>query len=132
VKPLASNGRALLLKIIIISLFSALQRERNLRAELRESLELERNNSLSKSQQTQSTINDLQSRLDFEKSKYLDIASALEREQKKVTTLNLALEGDRSQYLVDLEHERATCRQLKNNIDAIEVRVDIPWTIIYT
>ncbi|XP_064648674.1 A-kinase anchor protein 9-like isoform X16 [Lineus longissimus] len=99
---------------------SALLRERTLRAEVRESLELERNNTLSKSQQSQSTLNDLQSRLDLEKSKYLDIASALEREQKKVTTLNVALEGDRSQYLVDLEHERAVCRQLKNNIDAIE------------
>ena len=102
-------------------LSSALQRERQLCAQLRDSLEEERGSVHDTSLREKMTIGDLQSMLDLERSKILEMQTALERERHKVAALNTRLDADTVQYAEELDHEKAVSRQLRNNIDALQV-----------
>ena len=93
--------------IIHFYLFSALSRERHLATKLQDTTQREK-----------AWVGDLQAALDLEKSKVLDLHHALERERYKLTLLN---DDEKVKNAEDLDREHATCRQLKNNADALQV-----------
>ena len=62
-----------------------MQRERQLNAQLRETLDEERGMQHDTSQREKAAITDLQAMLDLERSKMLDLQTSLEREKYKVS-----------------------------------------------
>ena len=111
-----------IIMVPVCCIFSALQRERQLCGQLRESLDEERGSVHDTSMREKITIGDLQTMLDLERSKILDMQTALERERQKVSAMNNRLDTDKVNHLEELEHERAVARQLRNNIDTLQVR----------
>ncbi len=90
-------------------------------AQLRETLDEERGCQHDSSQREKAAITDLQAMLDLERSKMMDIQTSLEKERYKVQSLNGLLDAERQRAVEELEQERATCRQLKNSLDTLQV-----------
>lgn len=100
---------------------SALQRERQLNSQLRDTLDEERGSLHETSFREKAAITDLQAMLDLERSKLLDLQTNLEREKTKVHNLNTVLAAEQSKAAEQFDHERATNRQLKSTLEALQV-----------
>ena len=88
---------------------------------MRETLDEERSSLHETSSREKAAITDLQAMLDLERSKLLELHSTVEREKNKVQTLNGLLSQEQSRATEELEQERATCRQLKNSLETLQV-----------
>ena len=112
--------------------FSALQRERQLNAQLREVLDEERSSLHDTSSREKAAITDLQAMLDLERSKLLELHTTVEKEKNKVQSLNSFLSTEQSRAMEELEQERATCRQLKNSLETLQVSIQYTSDADYT
>ena len=107
------------------SVYRALERERGVNDKLRENLDSERRSLLESTDRENSIFEDMQLELDSERAKVNDLKNSMEREKQRLQSQVTALETQTSALKDELEQERLTCRQLKNEIDQIQVSEDI-------
>ena len=107
------------------SVYRALERERGVNDKLRENLDSERRSLLESTDRENSIFEDMQLELDSERAKVNDLKNSMEREKQRLQSQVTALETQTSALKDELEQERLTCRQLKNEIDQIQVSADI-------
>ena len=69
----------------------------------------------------------MQLELDSERAKVNDLKNSVEREKEALQSHVAALETQMSELKAELQHERLTCRQMKNEIEKIQV---IPVTVL--
>nr|XP_022305120.1 A-kinase anchor protein 9-like isoform X5 [Crassostrea virginica] len=100
----------------------ALERERGVNDKLRENLDSERRSLLESTDRENSIFEDMQLELDSERAKVNDLKNSMEREKQRLQSQVTALETQTSALKDDLEQERLTCRQLKNEIDQIQLQ----------
>ena len=103
------------------SVYRALEREQVVNDKLRENLDSERRSQLEITDRENSIFEDMQLELDSERAKINDLKNSMEREKQRLQSQVTALETQTSALKDELERERLTCRQMKNEIDQIQV-----------
>ena len=88
---------------------------------LRESLDSERNSLLESADQKIPIFENMQLELESERAKVKDLKNSVEREKQRLQSQVTALESQTSVLKDELEQERLACRQMKNEIDQIQV-----------
>ena len=111
------------------SVYRALEREQGVNNKLRENLDSERRSLLESTDRENSIFEDNQLDLDSERDKVNDLRNSVEREKQRLQSQVTALETQTSALKDELEQERLTCRQMKNEIDQIQV---IQVTYLFT
>ena len=71
----------------------------------------------------------MQLELESDRAEVNDLKHSVEREKETLQSHVAALETQMSELKAELQHERLTCRQMKNEIEKIQV---IPVTCLFT
>ena len=111
------------------SVYRALEREQGVNDKLRENQDSGRRSLLESTDRENSIFEDNQLDLDSERDKVNDLRNSVEREKQRLQSQVTALETQTSALKDELEQERLTCRQMKNEIDQIQV---IQVTYLFT
>ena len=113
------------------SVYRALERERGVNDKLRENQDSGRRSLPESTDRENSIFEDNQLDLDSERDKVNDLRNSVEREKQRLQSQSqvTALETQTSALKDKLEQERLTSRQMKNEIDQIQV---IQVTYLFT
>nr|XP_034308473.1 protein Daple [Crassostrea gigas] len=102
--------------------FRAIERVRTVNHKLRESLDSERYSLLESADQKIPIFENMQLELESERAKVKDLKNSVEREKQRLQSQVTALESQTSVLKDELEQERLVCRQMKNEIDQIQLQ----------
>lgn len=102
--------------------FRTLEKEKVITTRLRQSLENARSGQGSSSSGDLVILDVLQAELDLEKSKVTELQNSLQREKNNVAEVTVTFDSLKKASREAVEREREICRQMKRELDDLNVR----------